>query len=247
MATALGEVAREVRSENELWMAMALTGPAAQGLPPGALAAFVSCLTAGDVLGTKPGVRCSYAPTEQASGRVGCVLLQRCDIIDSSSCLPSQVVLAAEALEMSRVALEDAQSEAGIAGPGSTVAIDARLAGLVEVRVIAFAVISGVCGFGCSRANVVTPPSPLTHRPCPPPTPPPRPGQPARRGSRSPRTRRWTTGTSRGCSLAWWMCLGRWLTAGTSTPTCAPLPGPRSRPWCGSPSRTSSEFGNNRF
>lgn len=107
VATALGEVAREVRSENELWMAMALTGPAAQGLPPGALAAFVSCLTAGDVLGTKPGVRCSYAPTEQ-------------------------VVLAAEALEMSRVALEDAQSEAGIAGPGSTVAIDARLAGLVE-------------------------------------------------------------------------------------------------------------------
>ncbi|CAG9467871.1 unnamed protein product [Pedinophyceae sp. YPF-701] len=62
-ARPLGDVARQVRCENELWMAMALTHPATQLLSPRAFAGLVGALVTPGVVGSRPGVSCGYRPS----------------------------------------------------------------------------------------------------------------------------------------------------------------------------------------
>jgi superfamily II RNA helicase len=101
--TPLGEVARSLATDNELWVATLLTHPAVQNLPPPALAAALSAVAAGE-LGVRPGVRAAHAPSPA-------------------------VVAAVTAADSARAALVAAQRAAGIDAPA---AVDLRLAGVVE-------------------------------------------------------------------------------------------------------------------
>lgn len=108
-ATPLGEVAREVRCENELWMALALREASGMSLTPAELAGLVGALVGWDVVGSRPGVSCAYEPSPA-------------------------VAAAMEALEGPRGDLEAVQIASGHMGASAAVVIDARLCGLVEVR-----------------------------------------------------------------------------------------------------------------
>jgi len=106
VARPLGDVAREVRCENELWMATVLASATVASLPPPRLAAVVGAVVTGDVIGTKPGVAAAYGAS-------------------------APVLDALDALEGPRARLEEVQLEhLGPAAWGA--ALDDRLCGLVE-------------------------------------------------------------------------------------------------------------------
>ena len=99
----LGEVARGLASDNELWLATLLTHPAVQTLPPPQLAAAVSAVAAGE-LSVRPGVRAAYPPSPA-------------------------VVAAVAATEPDRAVLARLQADADLAAP---IGVDLRLAGVAE-------------------------------------------------------------------------------------------------------------------
>jgi superfamily II RNA helicase len=115
----LGEVAREVRTENELWTALTLTSGAVRGLGPETLAGVLAALITADVVGGRPNVRCAYPPSEA-------------------------VLDALDELEETRIFLEDLQlqvmpMDGGTDTPAAEAAaridVDVRLVGLVEAWV----------------------------------------------------------------------------------------------------------------
>jgi superfamily II RNA helicase len=99
----LGEVARCLHGENELWLATLLASPGVQALPPPELAGVLSAVLAGE-LGLRPGVRARYPPS------------------------PS-VIEALEDAEPARADLSRLQWRHGVDAP---LAIDARLSGVVQ-------------------------------------------------------------------------------------------------------------------
>lgn len=99
----LGLVAREIRASNELWIAMALTHASVQTLTPPILAAVVSALVAPDAF-NRANVYVAYPPSEAVTNAIA-------------------------QLEPVRTSLVATQVEAGVDMP---VAIDIRLAGVVE-------------------------------------------------------------------------------------------------------------------
>ena len=103
--TAMGHVARELNGSNELWLALVATHPVLTDIPPPQLAAVFSAIVAPDSVSARPGKELvSYPPSDS-------------------------VAHAVEALEDARLALFALQIKAGVDMP---IAIDLRLAGLVE-------------------------------------------------------------------------------------------------------------------
>lgn len=103
--TAMGHVARELNGSNELWLALVATHPVLTDIPPPQLAAVFSAIVAPDSVSARPGKELvSYPPSDA-------------------------VAHAVEALEDARLALFALQIKAGVDMP---IAIDLRLAGLVE-------------------------------------------------------------------------------------------------------------------
>ncbi|KAK9908752.1 hypothetical protein WJX75_002337 [Coccomyxa subellipsoidea] len=102
-AQPLGEVARQITGENELWLAKALTNAALQDLAAPQLAGALAALVAGESV-SRPSISAAYEPSQAI-----------CDAI--------------EALEEEREQLYDLQMQADIAAPLS---VDLRLSGVVE-------------------------------------------------------------------------------------------------------------------
>ncbi|BDA41503.1 probable helicase HelY [Coccomyxa sp. Obi] len=102
-AQPLGEVAREVMGENELWLGMALTHAALQDLAAPQLAGALAALVAGESV-SRPSISAAYEPSQAV-----------CNAI--------------EALEDERERLYELQVQADIAAPLS---VDLRLSGVVE-------------------------------------------------------------------------------------------------------------------
>jgi len=101
--SALGEVARGLAGENELWLATVLTHEAVQALTPPELAAALSAVAAGEST-LRPGASAPYPPSRA-------------------------VLSAVAATEPARARLARAQAAAGVDSP---LALDLRLAGVVE-------------------------------------------------------------------------------------------------------------------
>ena len=101
--SALGEVARGLAGENELWLAAVLTHEAVQALAPSELAAVLSAVAAGEST-LRPGASAPYPPSRA-------------------------VLSAVAATEPVRAKLARAQAAAGVDSP---LALDLRLAGVVE-------------------------------------------------------------------------------------------------------------------
>jgi superfamily II RNA helicase len=99
----LGEVARSLHGENELWLACLLASPGVQALAPPELAGAVAAVLAGE-LSLRPGVRARYPPA------------------------PS-VVASIAALDATRAALARLQWRYGVDAP---LAVDLRLSGVVQ-------------------------------------------------------------------------------------------------------------------
>ena len=99
----LGEVARGLAGENELWLATLLTHGAVQSLTPSELAAALSAVAAGEST-LRPGASAPYPPSRA-------------------------VLSAVAAMEPARARLARAQAAAGVDSP---LALDLRLAGVVE-------------------------------------------------------------------------------------------------------------------
>lgn len=117
--TALGKVARELRGANELWLAVALTHPALQLLPPAQLAGVVSSLVAQEAF-NRANVTVAYPPS-------------------------AAVTAAVEALEPARAELSALQIRAGLDVP---LGVDLRLAGVVEAWAsgVGWAEVTADCG-----------------------------------------------------------------------------------------------------
>jgi len=99
----LGEVARSLHGENELWLACLLASPGVQALAPPELAGAVAGVLAGE-LGLRPGVRARYPPSPP-------------------------VVAAIAALDGTRASLARLQWRYGVDAP---LAVDLRLSGVVQ-------------------------------------------------------------------------------------------------------------------
>ncbi|KAK9846418.1 hypothetical protein WJX81_003415 [Elliptochloris bilobata] len=100
----LGEAARQLSGENELWLATVLSDPAVQTLKAAQLAGLACAMVSAEAV-SKPQISAAYAPSEA-------------------------VVEAVRALEGARSALFDLQADAGVHVP---LAVDLRLAGLSGV------------------------------------------------------------------------------------------------------------------
>lgn len=61
----LGEVAREIRGSNELWLAACLMHPAVQGLRPAPLAGLIAGLIASESMGSRPNIYVGYPPSQE--------------------------------------------------------------------------------------------------------------------------------------------------------------------------------------
>jgi len=106
-ALPLGEVARDVRTDNELWSAMILTSPGARELDARGLAGLVAAVVTPDSVGSRPGVGCAYAPS-------------------------AAVLSVVAGLEEERARLEALQRTVPSMGEFAAVNIDTRLVGMVE-------------------------------------------------------------------------------------------------------------------
>ena len=99
----LGEVARSLHGENELWLACLFASPGVQALPPPELAGAVAAVLAGE-LSLRPGVRARYPPSPA-------------------------VIDAIAALDATRASLARLQWRYGVDSP---LAVDLRLSGVVQ-------------------------------------------------------------------------------------------------------------------
>mmetsp|Transcript_21229 Transcript_21229/g.58993 ORF Transcript_21229/g.58993 Transcript_21229/m.58993 type:complete len:1163 (-) Transcript_21229:57-3545(-) len=106
--TSLGEVAKALRSENELWLAACVTHPTVQLMEPGPLAGLLAALVAHDTMGSRPDQHIAYPPS-------------------------TGVIAAVEELEEVCVRLSDLQMEASTIA--CEITIDLRFSGLVEAWV----------------------------------------------------------------------------------------------------------------
>lgn len=80
-ALPLGELARKLRGENELWLAVALMNPATQALPGPALAGTLAALIAHGSIGGRPKVWSKYAPSESVSSCIAALEKDRARLL----------------------------------------------------------------------------------------------------------------------------------------------------------------------